>query len=58
MLRNEYEALTGMGNLSDCNVPDSADKASVWAIRREFELRIERLARDWATGRPSASLAA
>jgi hypothetical protein len=56
MLRNEYEALTGMGNLSDCNVPDSADKASVWAIRRE--LRIERLARDWATGRPSASLAA
>jgi hypothetical protein len=57
MLRREYESLTGMGNLNSCNIPRIADLAEAWAIRREFELRIARRARDWAA-RPSASLAA
>jgi hypothetical protein len=48
MLREEYDALNGMGNLSVCKVPDDADAATVWAIRREFELRVERLARAWS----------
>jgi hypothetical protein len=46
MLRDEYELLGQMGNLSDCNVPEGADSASVWAIHREFELRRRRLARE------------
>jgi len=46
MLRDEYELLGQMGNLSDCNVPEGADSAWVWAIRREFELRRRRLARE------------
>jgi len=49
MLRDEYELIGRMGNLSNCNVPDDADAAAVWAIQREFELRVERLARKWAT---------
>jgi hypothetical protein len=57
MLRDEYELLGHMGNLSDCNVPEDADAAAVWAIRREFELRRRRLARESAD-RSGASIAA
>jgi len=57
MRRDEYELLGGMGNLSECNVPEDADAAAVWAIEREFELRVRRLARKSVT-RPGVPFAA
>jgi hypothetical protein len=48
MLREEYDTLNTMGNLIGCNVPEHADAATVWAVRREFGLRVERLAREWS----------
>lgn len=57
MLKDEYELLGHMGNLSDCNVPEDADAAAAWAIQREFELRRRRLARESAarSGIPRAA---